>query len=217
VIRQFGSTSQQIESLHCGLIIGPFLLEWNSTHSICIPRKITSNALPFANRSYRIAEIFNMSMEAIIDAIAPEISNWNQNITFSTKQKNGVQFIDNILERLQLPHHNGLILSERRLGASLFDFVNTLRSDGKLQFRILLPTSTGNFFRQFTTHAELDHHVRDLIRRDSNYTINKYSEYALLTMFDQVFWAKKHLVEHADYAPLMIERSVTCPCGNPEQ
>ncbi|KAL0490753.1 hypothetical protein AKO1_002535 [Acrasis kona] len=212
VIRQLGSTQANMQHLTCGLIVGPFLLHWNSIHSLCVPRKLTPNCMKMLSRSYRVAEIFDRSLKTLIESIAPEIVRWNQFHSYSHRNLNCQHFVDMLLEQLLSPSLVNNILSERRLGSCLFDFVCMMRLDGRLPVRVCVGP---NSYRYFGCHSELDDHVRELVKKDPNFSIVKFNEYCLLTMMDQVFWDKRMVFgDKSEYQPLTSGQKVLCPCSD---
>jgi len=245
LIKQFGSTDESFEYLYPALIIGPWLLHWNPRHSLIIPRKITSGLMSAQARIHKIAEIFNLSLDDVINIIAPEIVTWNATALHDLHNSNGQHFIDKIIISLGI----GDVLRTNRIGRTLSDYVGVMREEGRAalvfkvdlsdkyyaflqnneQFALVNQESTSQCVLHFKTHQDLDHFSKQLLLRNPNFTTSHCQDYSLLVIFDLMFWAKHlHFPNHPSFKPLKMnvlyleehERSnmkndLLCPFGRP--
>jgi len=238
LVTQFGSTLEQFDNLYPALIIGPWLLHWNPSHSLVVPRKMTSNLMKVQARIHKIAEMFSYNLENVVEVVGPEIVKWNTSVIHNLQSSNGIHFIDRIMTVLGL----GDVLKRNRIGNTLYNYIELAREKGRagLTFDVnasddcysfLRTSPSERFIRQFTTHQELDQFTRQLIEHDPSYTVVRCEDYSLLLMFDLAFWCKHQLFpDHPQYKPLRKDilrmseeerNSVTCsttllcPCGCP--
>ncbi|KAL9651342.1 hypothetical protein ABK040_001294 [Willaertia magna] len=227
VLKYFGSKSKQLDAICSGLIIGPFLLHWNTIHSLVIPKKLVSDAYLCQTRTHRIAELFNFSLETIIDIIAKIIVDWNLKKVYDSHFRNCQHFVERIIEALGIKK----VLDVERIGKILYNFNSNLIREGKanLEFNFsdikqdklytALEKKYGTTKITFTTHEQLDEFMRNIISEDPNFTITHHQDYSLLVTFDQIFWAK-HVLSPNDetYKPLIDQEkkhTSLCPFGKP--
>ncbi|KAF0981141.1 hypothetical protein FDP41_012929 [Naegleria fowleri] len=224
VLKFFGSKSRDMKNVCSALIIGPFLLQWNKTHSLIIPRKLVSDSYLYQTRTHRIAEIFNVSLDSIIDSIAKVIVEWNLTKLYHDQLQNCQHFVEKIIDVLGIKK----VLECERIGKTIFNYNTMLQREGKgiIEFNFsdqvkqdklytFLEKKYGTSKICFETHQQLDEFMRSVISEDPNFTITHHQDYSLLVFFDQLFWAKHNLLSSEErYKPFSDEKSILCPFGS---
>eukprot|EP01080_Neovahlkampfia_damariscottae_P001293 gene1293-11377_t len=235
-ILDFLHLQPQFGIFHTGLIIGPFLLEWNNGE-IAIPRYPTS-AHSFL--TIDIAEIPISNEEEsneVREKIADFLVHWNVNMKYKnrsndlSKEGNCQHFVEALLKKL------GIVLQYK--STSLGTYLEKVKKNGNGQptikfspdlleklkigpndFQDMKIKDTNVFL--FETHLDLDELCCYILTIDPDFPENHKFEWALLKGFDRAFWlryinsAKKKRPNLMFRQKLDEEGVSSCPFGDPQ-
>ncbi|KAL0476247.1 hypothetical protein AKO1_004217 [Acrasis kona] len=204
---------QQFGMFHSALVVGPWYLEWNNS-SMCIPRKCYSSAAMLAadlEFSGKLGKV-GFDLDQTIEKITPIIIDWNVNKTYSQREANCQQFVDEICNVLDIP-----IKFEGPLG----EYLNAIRERGECDLEFPISTEMREQLeirdkkRRFETHQELDEFVCMLIDKDPQFENNFPAEWMLLKSFDRAFWLRHFKVKTDDKFTPGCDAG-ECPFKDPE-
>lgn len=182
---------------HIGIGVAAWILEWNSS-SLCIPRKMVSNA---ALMSIDIDRWTTTELETAVDTMANVIVKWNTTMKYSNgvgirklrNEGNCQDFVDDMLKALNI---------EIKFEGALKEFLNELRVRGKSELRFKISEEFRKDFDLdteekeivFKTHHQLDEFCKKLKSHKHGYKLTSAMEYNnedfLLKSFDRAFWMK---------------------------
>eukprot|EP01080_Neovahlkampfia_damariscottae_P008737 gene8737-685_t len=181
----------RIGLFHTALVIGPWLIEWN-TSEICVPRKCTSSSAFLTADIFEIDSIENF--DKIRDKLAYIIFRWNFTKKYSiiggkVNRGNCQEFIESILNFLDIKF---------QFNDPLHSFLQSMRLKGESQLVFKMKPKFIEYFTikfteiTFKTHVELDEFVTYLLKVDENAEQIFPDEFILLKSFDRAFWLKNN-------------------------
>ncbi|KAL0488785.1 gyrA [Acrasis kona] len=197
-IFDFQSSSTTLSDLRCGLCIGQYLLTWDSTLCICVPKRIVSlKAQQYIQDMLCLGEIFQKNLININCSLSKTVSEWNKKREMNVS---GFKFVKSVLNVLNLKKP----ISRSRLGDVMYNFIENMSVDGVCRM-----SHNGVVF---VSHEELDEHVRELITNNNNFSITNYKEFSLLRMFDRIFWSKlQNNTKRKEFEPKTLGNRSVCP------
>ncbi|KAL0480395.1 peptidyl-tRNA hydrolase [Acrasis kona] len=200
---------------HSGLIVGPWLIEWNNS-SLCIPRKCYSSAAVLA---VDVDAVVQLDLNEAVDACAKVICEWNSNKQYSQTNHNCQHFVDALLDAM----HVKVDFEE-----PLNHYLNKMRKKGEAKVQWTVPTEIRSICEikeekiAFKSHKELDEMVRNiqnkLLEKTQTAFDEEYStDWQFLKAFDRAFWLR-HFKDSNDetYQPLCKGDTDDCPFNHPE-
>ena len=220
---------------HTGLIIGPFLLEWNNGE-IAIPRYPTSAhsllTIDIAEIKLENEEESNEFREKIADFLVY----WNINMKYKntssdlSKEANCQHFVEALLKKL------GIILDYKT--TSLGTYLEKVKKNGngqpsiKLSLDLIEKLKIGpKDFQKlkvketiflFTTHNDLDEFCDHILKSYPEFPNEYKYEWSLLKGFDRAFWLryinslKKKKPNFLFTSKLDDKNNCLCPFGDPQ-
>lgn len=210
-----------------GLIIGPWLIEWNNS-AICVPRKCVSKAAIFTTDIDAIDT--SQKIDEVVDKLADAIVHWNIYMGYKDhggdKQKEGncQDFVMDVLTRLNIkPNFSG----------PMNEFLKALREKGSCDMFFSMDADFREKFNLkqkrvvFNTHEELDQFVDLLVKKDPEFESNHKGEWSMLKSFDRSFWLRYYkFPQDKQWNPLRTSShdedgdtitELKCPFDDPEQ
>jgi hypothetical protein len=149
-------------------------------------------------------------LDQTIEKITPIIIDWNVNKTYSQREANCQQFVDEICNVLDIP-----IKFEGPLG----EYLHALRERGEceLEFPISadmrVEMQIKDKKKKFLTHKELDEFVLECLNKNPLFEQNYPAEWMLLKSFDRAFWLR-HFKLRTDEKFMPCDAD--CPFKDPE-
>eukprot|EP01080_Neovahlkampfia_damariscottae_P004382 gene4382-7757_t len=183
------NVSPELGLFHSALMIGPWILEWNSS-SLCIPRKcVSSMALISADLE---AITTTKQIEETVDIIAKHVVKWNCSKIYEAREKkengkNCQSFVEDLLKELGV---------EKNFGSSIDIFLKQLKNEGKAELKFTPDSKFLNKFKiegksiTFHSHQQLDKVMKEFISIDIDFKSHHPEEYSLLKSFDRAFWLR---------------------------
>jgi hypothetical protein len=224
-------------------MIGPFLVEWNSS-ALCVPRKCVSKAALLSVDIESIATLRDFDNK--LKALAQVICKWNSEYTYeapprkegdTSKIGNCQEFVIDVLAHLNIQLPNSF------LNSSIGIFLNDMRVKGSSKMTFKSPNAEfskifavafkgkSHTKMTFKTHEQLDRFVQDLENIDLEFVVKYKNEYNLLKGFDRAFWMR-HLHPSATDEEKKMSKSTskmetidtgeesevcTCPFNDPRE
>ncbi|KAL9647084.1 hypothetical protein ABK040_016558 [Willaertia magna] len=168
---------------HSALIVGPWLIEWNSS-SLCIPRRCYSNA---ATLAIDIQEISTKDIDLSIDKVSQIITDWNVHHEYKQSTANCQHFVDDICRALGI---------KMNFNGSMQHYLNKLRNKGlcSIKWRVPLDIKEKVGLKEtkisFNTHRELDTLMCNILSKIPNFQEAYEEDYMLLKSFDRAMWLR---------------------------
>jgi hypothetical protein len=211
-VRQFISpfmskfeTFPEFGMFHTGLMVGPWMLDWNDS-GVCIPRKCVSQAALIS------ADLGSFPIETKLDDLVDKLSTFvvEYNTTKIYKDRpcenshevNCQDFVFDLLERLGI---------KMQFTGPLAHFIGKLRSEGKCKISFDMDPQFRDRFDlkgkeiEFKSHLELDKFVKKF-QEHTEYSHNDpvcKDAMILLKSFDRAFWLKAlKFPENVDFSCL---------------
>jgi len=202
---------EQPQMLTSALVIGPWYLEWDSNSSLCIPRRIVSDAANLVTNGWQIG---HLDLDFVLNSILPVISQWNTEKVYDNETANGQHFVDDLIKALGFPQ--ALDTSSSMMG----DYLSTIRSKGyydmSLQLTDEMKSMCGveSHSHCFQSHEQLDAMYYRLLESEPMFIEDNPIEGMLLLMLDRVFW-QRHIdsPENPNFRPTC--EHLGCPFRDP--
>jgi len=206
---------------HSGLIVGPWLIEWNNS-SLCIPRRCYSSAAVLA---VDVDHVIHIDLDRAVEACAKVICEWNINRQYGQTTNNCQNFVDALLEAIGI---------KVQFQEPLNHYLEKMRKKGHAKVKWAVPTDIRELCDikeakiEFKTHSQLDRTVRDIQEKIPLFHEQYEVDWQFLKAFDRAFWLR-HFKDNLDgtYQPLTKEGAEVesteghifcgdCPFGHPE-
>ncbi|KAG2377475.1 hypothetical protein C9374_009386 [Naegleria lovaniensis] len=193
------SASPQFGLFHSGVIIGPWLIEWNSS-SLCIPRRCYSNA---ATLAIDIEEISTKELDSCIDRVSQVIADWNVHNRYSQQKCNCQHFVDDICKALGI---------KMNFTGSMGHYITKLRNKGLCNIKWKVPVDimeqVGIKEQKITfyTHKQLDMLMCSILSKIPDFPERYQEDHMLLKSFDRAFWLRSFKApQNANYHAITPE------------
>eukprot|EP00817_Percolomonadidae_sp_ATCC50343_P002651 CAMPEP_0117418598 /NCGR_PEP_ID=MMETSP0758-20121206/332_1 /TAXON_ID=63605 /ORGANISM="Percolomonas cosmopolitus, Strain AE-1 (ATCC 50343)" /LENGTH=471 /DNA_ID=CAMNT_0005199167 /DNA_START=376 /DNA_END=1791 /DNA_ORIENTATION=- len=177
---RFGNDSSEVmQSITSGLLVGPWLLYWDRQSSLCIPKFLTNEALLSVQHLLPIVELFNVRFD-IKGRMVETIRKWNTGAFYDRLQCNAQQFVDDMLDALDLVPLDQRFLSEEAV--SSLHILKVLRRDGFSTLQYL-------GYPVITSRKLFDNILKDFLESNQSIMLTN-RDYGLLLNYQMIFDAK---------------------------
>ncbi len=174
LVTDFGAATDTVDSIECCILVGPWCLEWSSSYSICVPRRVSSlQVLEYISDMCILGEVFGKTIEEVTEIIATRITKWNKEKVYSATQCNCTHFITDILLAIGLPH------ALNKTGSKLHGFLNAIRANGSAEI------ST-----ELRDHNSISNIIAQNIEKNPDFTVTNFQEFQFLTVIDRIIQSK---------------------------
>lgn len=85
-------------------MLGPWLLIWDNTNSLVVPKKLVGNAYQFSRFFHRVCEL-NRSIDSVRDELASFLVKWNSTKRFHLKSCNSQIFVESLLNHFGIKEY----------------------------------------------------------------------------------------------------------------
>jgi hypothetical protein len=191
--------------------VGPWFLEWDPNTSLCIPRRLASDAAILAASSWQIKYI---DLDFVLARIIPVIIDWNKNKVYDSKNANAQHFVDALIKALEIEEN--LDSSKSMVG----DYLNIIRTKGYCHMTAVMceglktKCDLTNSVYSFKTHEQLDNTFYAILDKEPMFSEDFPIEGYLFLMMDRVFW-QRHFHFPNDPRFKATEHKAGCPFHDP--
>jgi hypothetical protein len=200
----------------CGVIIGPWYLEFTDT-SICVPKRINKAMNQIFQKIPRFTNIKN-NLSEISKVLASIVVDWNVHYTYrgwqpNVKSKEGNCY--SFLEQIFLAFKISLVFK-----GSMYTFMSELKDFGDAGASIF-PTDYLNVFeskfgfsyiQDIESHEILDDYISKIMDVEPNFEYEFPDDYLLFQAIDIAFWVRSLKSNDEIYKPLVLDNKTCCPC-----
>jgi len=181
------SEACEVQMFHCAVIVGPYILDWDST-GVCVPKPLSSSDILLA---HNVATIHSVSeLNRVLLACSKALVQWNTECSFSelggrAKTGNSFTFMNSILNSMGYELGRETVVER---------FISSLSMCGTGQMRFSMSNEFKLSFKfdfdsiVFDNHGSLDQFVKELFRVDPNWETTWTEESFLLHSYDKYFW-----------------------------
>eukprot|EP01080_Neovahlkampfia_damariscottae_P010325 gene10325-2741_t len=200
----------------CGIIIGPWYLEFTDT-SIIVPKRISAPMNQIFSKIPKFT-ILKISLDEASKILSDLIVKWNIYYRYVATQPrvklgegNCYSFLEHIFQSFKI----SLIFK-----GSMYTFMNELKDFGDAGASIY-PTDYLNEFEtkfgfsyieDIPTHEELDDYIGKIFDAETQFKELYPDDYLLFQAIDIAFWIRSFKSNDSIYQPLILDRKSCCPC-----
>ena len=200
----------------CGIIIGPWYLEFSDT-SMIVPKRIS----PQMNQIFKKIPKFTIlknTLEETSKILSELITKWNIYYKYKSIQPNiklgegnCYTFLENIFQSFKV----SLIFK-----GSMYTFMNELKDFGNAgasiyptDYLMEFETKFGfSYIEDIPSHEELDEYIGKIIDVEPKFSELYPDDYLLFQAIDIAFWVRSLKSNDEIYQPLILDRQSCCPC-----
>jgi hypothetical protein len=215
--QQVRSNLNNFGKFYCAVLVGPFLLEWDRSCSLCIPKLCVGNLDELFASDLGLFSDTSLPAASALDTVATMVAEWNAKKTYDAQDCNSQHFVEELWSRF---FNASIALSVREFFDQQFDLhlrltgecdCMNLKITKKLQ-SVLPSDQVAQDYIRFKSHEELDDFVRIILSEEPHFFTKYPNEAMVLKTIDRVFWLR----DLVDLSGNVVENE-DCPFGNPSQ
>eukprot|EP01080_Neovahlkampfia_damariscottae_P008494 gene8494-318_t len=213
----------KIGKFSCGLLIGPWYLEFTSS-SLCVPKRVHPSMMKIFKKIPSFCKI-ESNLKESSKIISKIVTNWNINVSYTNfkpnlkkNQGNSFTFVEETLKLFKVPI---------KFKGSLFSFMNEIKEHGDAgacfyptDYIVEFENKFGfSFLPEIKIHSDHDDKMLIMLEEEIDFSESYPHDYLVFISIDLAFWIRSLFDNDISLYPLKdiddIEISI-CPCFESE-